>query len=279
MTLVLVAGHVTHDRYGERLVAGGCAYFAAWTHRALGARVRLVTAVGEDFTREDAFAGMEVLAARSGRTTLFTNLYPQGGTRVQRIEAQAPALDSRVPVSWRRADLLHLAPVMGELDLAAWKSAVDAGLVAIGVQGWIKRAGAQETVVQHPWPVDEAALAGIGAAAVGEEDLLDQGDLLDRLCAKVPIVAFTHGRAGCEVIVRGRTTRLGVYPTHEVDPTGAGDSFAAGFFLGLAQGLAPVDAARLGAAAASVVVEGQGGATLGRVGEAYSRTRAIPRAG
>jgi sugar/nucleoside kinase (ribokinase family) len=41
--------------------------------------------------------------------------------------------------------------------------------------------------------------------------------------------------------------------------------------LGLARGDDLVDAARLGAAAASIVVEGRGGATLGRIAEAWAR--------
>jgi 1D-myo-inositol 3-kinase len=244
---------------------------------ALGARVRLVTTVGDDFACPAAFAGLDVVAQRGGRTTLFTNTYPPGGLRVQHIEAQAPAVSpALLPPAWRRAELLHLAPVMGEVSLADWVGAADAGLVAIGTQGWIKEAGAEGTVVQKPWRVDAAALRGVGAVCVGEEDLVDQGDLLERLTAAVPIVAFTHGRAGCDLIVRGRgTTRVGVFPAAEVDPTGAGDTFAAAFFLALAAGQDVIDAARLGAAAASIVVEGQGGAALARVGDAPARAAGI----
>jgi sugar/nucleoside kinase (ribokinase family) len=67
-----------------------------------------------------------------------------------------------------------------------------------------------------------------------------------------------------------------VYPTRAVDPVGAGDVFSAGFFLALARGDSPADAARLGAAAASVVVEGRAGETLSRVGEAFARSARVP---
>src|SRR5690606_24497023 len=104
-----------------------------------------------------------------------------------------------------------------------------------------------------------------------------QGDLLDRLVAAVPLVVFTHGERGCELIARGRTAaRVGVFPTREVDPTGAGDAFAAGFLLALARGAEPVDAARLGAAAASIVIEGRAGEALPRAGEAWERVRRVP---
>ncbi|MBK9034183.1 MAG: sugar kinase [Myxococcales bacterium] len=273
-TQIVIAGHVTHDRYGAEIVPGGCAFYGARTQAALGADVHLVTAVGADFACEDAFAGLTATVARGGVTTLFTNLYPEGALRVQRIEATAPAVAP--PPRLPDGALVHLAPVLQELDLAAWLDACAGHQVAIAIQGWIKDRGPGEAVVQTPWDVDGALLARVAFAACGEEDLVEQGDLLDRLCRHVPIVAFTHGARGCDVIVRGTTTRVGIYPhATEVDPTGAGDTFAAGFFLGLAEGRDPVAAAKLGAAAASIVVEGRGGATLPRVGEARARVAAI----
>lgn len=268
MTTVVSVGHITHDRYGNRLVPGGCAYFGARTQHALGARVRLVTVVGEDFQCPQAWDGFEVAVRRAGKTTLFTNTYPSGGVRVQRIESQAPpVVPAQLPPDWLDADLLHLAPVMGEVGLGEWLGATRARFTGIGIQGWIKQAGTNEAVVQTPWQVEDSLLRRLDAACVGEEDLRDQGDLLERLCRCIPIVAFTHGRDGCDVIVGGKTTRIGAYPVaREVDPTGAGDTFAAAFLLGLARGLAPADAARLGAASASIVVEGEGGATLERIG-------------
>ncbi|MEZ4403228.1 MAG: PfkB family carbohydrate kinase [Kofleriaceae bacterium] len=273
-TQIVIVGHVTHDRYGDDLVAGGCAFYGAHTQRALGADVHLVTAVGDDFACDAALAGLTVDVTRGGATTLFTNLYPAGGLRVQRIEAMAPPVAP--PAVVPPGALVHLAPVMQELDLAAWLDACAGRPVAIAIQGWIKDRGPAETVVQTPWDVDGALLSRVAFAACGEEDLVGQGDLLDRLCRHVPVVAFTHGKRGCDVIVAGATTKVGVYPDAvEVDPTGAGDTFAAGFFLGLAQGRSPVDAAKLGAAAASIVVEGRGGETLSRVGEAHARAALI----
>lgn len=277
MTAVVIAGHVTHDRYGDELVAGGCAFYGAHAYAGLGAEVRLVAGVGEDFACDHALTGIERRVRRAGQTTRFANSYPAGGPRVQRIDAQAPVMAPELlPAAWRSCDLLHLAPTMGELELAGWVRAARARLVGIGIQGWVKTAGPGGAVVQRPWQVDAAALAGVHAACLSEEDLIDQGDLLDRLVAAVPIVALTHGRAGCHVIERGRTTWVGVYAARELDPTGAGDAFSAGFLLALAGGEPAPSAARLGAAAASIVVEGRGGATLGRIGEARRRAAGIP---
>ncbi len=276
---VLVCGHVTLDRVAGGLVAGGSAFYAARAHAALGARVRVVTAAADDFPRE-ALSGVEVALAPSPRTTVFANAYGPGGRRAQRVESAAPPLSpASLPPGWADADLLHLAPVLGEVDLGAWRAAVRAGYVGVGVQGWVRGVEPGGRVVQPPWRFASRDLAGVDAACVGEDDLLGQEDLVSRLAAAVPIVAFTRGRRGCDLVVRGRRAHVGVHPAREVDPTGAGDVFSAGFFLALAGGADPVDAGRLGAAAASIVVEGRGGETLGRVGVARARAAAVPARG
>jgi len=69
---------------------------------------------------------------------------------------------------------------------------------------------------------------------------------------------------------------VGTYSTDEVDPTGAGDTFAAGFVYGLARGDDPLRAARLGSAAASIVVEAVGGLAIPRIAtEAEDRANSI----
>jgi 1D-myo-inositol 3-kinase len=273
---VLVCGHVTLDRYGDALLPGGSAYYAGQAYRALGARCAIATAAGADFPPA-ALEGLDADVAPAPATTRFANAYASDGQRTQWLEAVAPPLDAaRLPAAWRAPDLLHLAPVIGEVDVRAFRATVKARVVGLGIQGNVRGRAADGTVVQPHWRFEPEALAGVDAACVGEDDLRGQGDLLDRLVAAVPIVAFTHGERGCELVVRGRTTWVGVHPARQVDPTGAGDVFAAGFLLGLARGEEPVEAARLGSAAASIVVEGRAGEALPRVGEAWVRALRVP---
>ena len=268
---VLVVGHVTIDRYGPSLAVGGSAYYAARTYLGLGASVRVATAAASDFPR-DALRGAEVDVSPCARTTAFSNMYAADGTRTQRVEACAPALDpARVPASWAGPDVLHLAPVLAEIDLGRWVRAARACFVGIGVQGWVRALAPDGSVQQPRWAFEPRDLAGVHAACVGQDDLRGQGDLIERLVAVVPIVVVTHGERGCDVIAGGRTLRVGCYRTREVEPTGAGDVFAAALFLALARGAEPAEAARLGAAAASIVVEARAGEALDRIQEAWAR--------
>jgi 1D-myo-inositol 3-kinase len=275
---VLVAGHVTLDAYGDAFAPGGSAYYAARTYLGLGAEVRVATAASDDFP-PGALEGAEVHLARAARTTTFENAPAAGGGRTQRVSSVAQRLEpAPLPTAWLAPDLLHLAPVVAEVPLAAWVRAARARFVGIGVQGWVRAVSPDGTVEQPRWEPTAAELAGVDAACVGEDDLRGQGgDLVERLAAAIPVVAFTQGERGCELFVRGQRAHVGTFPTREVDPTGAGDAFAAGFFLALARGAGPLDAARLGSAAASLVVEARAGDALGRVGaEAAVRANAIP---
>jgi len=273
---VLLAGHVTLDRAALGMTPGGSAYYAARTYLGLGARVCVCTAAGSDFPR-DALAGTLADVAPAERTTRFANTYSPDGERTQLVEATAPPLlPERLPAAWRAPDLLHLAPVLAEVDMQAWRRAALPRFCAVGVQGWVRAVAPGGVVEQPRWEVSPQDLEGIDAACVSEEDLRGQGDLLDRLAAAVPVVALTKGARGCELLVRGRRSCVGTFPTREVDPTGAGDVFSAAFFLALAEGADAVAAARLGAAAASIVVEGVGGETLARIPEARARAAEVP---
>jgi sugar/nucleoside kinase (ribokinase family) len=274
---VLVCGHVTLDRVeGGALVPGGSAYYAARALAGLGARPLVLTAAGPDLPPE-ALAGLEVVILPAPATTVFENVYAPDGRRAQRVLAAAPPLDpARIPAAWRAPEVLHLAPVLGEVDVAAFAHAVRARLVGLSLQGLVRAVTPGGAVEPRPLALDAAVLSAVGAAVLGEDEARGDPTLVSRLAAAVPVVAFTHGAGGCEVIVRGRTRRVGVHPAAQVDPTGAGDVFAAAFLLALSRGEDPLGAARLGAAAASIVVEGRGGEALARMGEAAARAARVP---
>ncbi|PKN44300.1 MAG: sugar kinase [Deltaproteobacteria bacterium HGW-Deltaproteobacteria-17] len=273
---VLCVGQVTHDRYGEDLVAGGCAYFGARCARALGARVRLLTSVGDDFLLDRELSGLEVHALRGGATTVFTNTYPEGQARVQRIEAVSPSIPlAALPPSWDHADVLLLAPVFGELDAAdPWFSAVKARVRAVCLQGFMKQADpSRQRVVAGPALDSLPFFHGADAFFLSEEDIACFGGpgLLDFLRGRARLVFVTRGELGCTIHAPEGTLHAGVFPTSAVDPTGAGDTFAAATACALAAGGDPLTAARLGAAAASIVVEFEGSRDMPAVSEAWNR--------
>lgn len=300
----LIVGHTTHDHYRQGLVAGGCAFYGIGAH-AFFARAdrrpapQLLTLVGDDFQCVDEVRRFDAHLVQRGRTTTFANYYPSTGPRVQLLEALAPPIaPTDFPTTVGDIDVVHLAPVLGELDLPAWKSWRDRhspeALLAINVQGWIKIPGPEvptrsheslqargiattaRTVIQQPWDIPAEALTGIDIATVSDEDLIGQGDLLERLRKAVPLVSCTHGKQGATIYHRHHTYQVGIFPADVVDPTGAGDIFAATFIHKIALGLKPPLAARYASAAASIIIEAEGPRALRRLTEVTSRVASIP---
>ena len=281
--VALVVGHATLDHVGGRLLPGGSAYYAAHALAALGAEVRVLTAAGADLSADvfrftAATSSIDAIILPSLATTTFENHYDPAGHRTQRVHAVArPLRPDDLPEGWREVDLLLLAPVLGELDPAAFARAVRARAAGLCVQGLVREVLPDGSVAPRRLDPTPAALGSIGVAVLGEDEAAGQPGLPAALAAVVPLVAFTRGPRGCDLLRAGRRTRhVGVHRTVEVDPTGAGDVFAAALLLALSRGDDPVEAARLGAAAASIVVEGRAGEMLSRVSEAPARARTVP---
>jgi hypothetical protein len=279
----LSVGHVTRDRYRSRTRIGGCATYGARAFRALGSRSRLVTVAAEDLARDLELDGVEMERGPSAHTTTFENVYPDTGPRQQWVHAlAAPVSPDLLPTAWERPDILFLAPVCGEVDVGAWLQAVRAPLVGLSLQGVIKEAvgarAGRSTVGPRPLRLSPAELRRLHVVFTSDEDLLLFGTegLLGTLCASVPVVVVTSGSSGATVFTSDRAVRVGVHPTTAIDPTGAGDTFAASFLFSMARGDSIIECARFASAAASIVVEGEGGTELGRLGESSSRAERVP---
>lgn len=96
----------------------------------------------------------------------------------------------------------------------------------------------------------EASYVLHAVGAVSAEDLVKQ-------CCRAMVI--TRGVDGAEVVASYGTHRVPAVPVEAViDPTGAGDAFAAGLLAGLLKGASPLASARLGAVVASFVVEAVG---------------------
>jgi sugar/nucleoside kinase (ribokinase family) len=79
------------------------------------------------------------------------------------------------------------------------------------------------------------------------------------LAAHTKIAAITRGAAGSVILSGDQTIPVAAYPVEKVvDTTGAGDQYAAGFLLGVAQGKPLELCARLGSLAAAEVISHYG---------------------
>jgi len=78
----------------------------------------------------------------------------------------------------------------------------------------------------------------------------------------VPVVVLTRDRGGARVHERGAWGEIAAFPANEVDPTGAGDVFAAAFLVRYHETNDTSIATRFACAAAACSVEAPGTARV-----------------
>lgn len=262
MPRFLALGHVTWDRLAAGQALGGAASYAAQTARQLGSEAAVLTSAGPDFDPLRDLPGVQVFRSLSSSTTRFLNLYEDDGTRRQILSARADPLDlALLPDSWRDPDLLLLAPVAGEVG-AQVAPAFGATVVGATAQGWLREFAPDGTAAACSWRDPAGDLAGVHAVFLSEHDL-PPGEAPSSLLRFVPMVLLTRGWSGLTLLTRDARYDVPSLPRQEVDPTGAGDVFAAAFLIRYLETDDPLEAAAFGACAASCAVEGVGASALG----------------
>jgi hypothetical protein len=268
---LLAVGHVTWDRRPEGDVLGGTVTFAAHTVRKLGWEVAILTAAGPEFDAARDLPGVPVFRTFGAATTRFRNEYGSGGTRHQVLMARGDDVSlTPLPEEWRNPDALLLGPVAGELREFP-VSAFDASCVGAVAQGWLRAVDAMGNVSPQEWTKPARDLAGVHVLFLSQHDLPGGAARAREFLEQVPIVALTRGWQGVTLLARHGSEEIPAYPRPEVDPTGAGDVFAAAFLARYHESSDPSDAAVFAACAASCAVEGVGASSLGDRAEVEKR--------
>ena len=252
----LVVGHVCLDLVGgdgregapedgagrarsSSPVLGGTATYAALTARKLDQRVGVVTSADFDPRIIDTLVGRDnfrvaatdVRVARlpAEATTCFVNTYERSGRRQQIRALAEPLRAAHVPPEWRSAPTVHLAPVA--LDVAIdLVPAFPGALLGVTPQGWMRAWDEQGHVRAAPWEAAELVLGHADAVIFSVEDVTDPRLVL-RYAEQARLLVVTEHRRGAVVYERGGPPRRSpaFRSAREVDPTGAGDVFAAAF--------------------------------------------------
>ena len=270
----------------EREEAGGGAANAALNAAALGARVRLVSAVGTDGEGDRllellAAGGVEVegVVRLPGRRTISKHRVVADGRSVVRFDEGTTEPLPRSAEGRLLAAVDAALPAVGVVLLSDYLGGVltPAVLRALGRRGGLRGAllvadGRQLERLRCARPAaitpsyeEAAALLEDGMGVAGPERAEVVAGRAERLLALTGarVAAVTLDRDGALVVGRDGTAHR-TRPRWQVHTpcTGAGDAFAAAFALSLAAGAAAGGAAELATLAATVAVERPGTAAV-----------------
>ncbi|MFW6082627.1 MAG: PfkB family carbohydrate kinase, partial [Chloroflexota bacterium] len=201
---------------------------------ALGAQVGVVTSAGPELDLGRALKDVLISRLPASKSTTFENVYTGRG-RQQVIRSRAGQLGREaIPRDWV-AGVVHIGPVAQECDPALVDGFKDA-FVGVTPQGWMRAWDRTGRVRRIPWPEADHVLPRADAVVLSDEDVDGDETVIAEYAREARCLAVTRGGAGCTVYSDGSIRHIGAPQADEVDPTGAGDVFAASFFYALAQG-------------------------------------------
>jgi sugar/nucleoside kinase (ribokinase family) len=248
----LVVGHLARDIKLGGFQLGGTAAYSALTAQALGMRTGVVTAWAGEMNL-DLLNGILVHSIPTEQSTTFENVNSPEG-RIQYIHHLAPKISyENVPDVWKRSTILHLGPIAQEINPIP-DEGFSPALLALTPQGWLRKWDKDGRISPCTWEGSEEALTKAGATVISLEDVNNDEDEIERMALACQVLAVTEGPAGARLYWHNDLRRFRAPAMREVDATGAGDIFAAAFFIRLYATRDPWEAARFATRLASFSV-------------------------
>ncbi len=253
----LVVGHLVQDVVPDGFTVGGTTTYSSITARNLGRKPGIVTRVAPDFVLPPSLHDITVHRIPAAHTTTFHNVYHQGH-RQQFLLARAEVLQPEdIPSDWVNTSIVHLGPLDRELD-SRFAQLFPRSLVGVTPQGWLREWDSTGRIRMRPWEEAREILPHVEVLVLSEEDLNGNIGLIDEYKCLTRIAVMTQGPRGCTVFTCDESRQVPGFPVEEVDPTGAGDVFAAAFLIRLEETQDPYQAARFANATASFCVQAPG---------------------
>lgn len=267
-------GHVTADVMSDGTRRpGGSAFYSALQAARLGKRVLILTrgAPGEIEELLEPYRSELELRTLAAPETTTLQTRGSGLHRSQRVLAWAGGFDEDIVID---TSILHLAPVARETP-RRWRGGAD--FVGLTPQGLV-RDWAGENREIRPSPPDPARIpVSCDAIVLSEAERTSCARLIADAARAGTTVAVTAGAAATTILLAGdHTLTVDVPPVESPgDDVGAGDVFAAAFFIALQEGRAAGAAADFANAAAAVRLSGAGAQAIGGRAAIEARLRAL----
>jgi len=277
---ILAVGSIAFDTIStpsgrvENILGGSCTYFAL--SASYFTDVRVVAVVGDDFTAENESVLKKCGIDTRGIERAKGKTFRWGGHYLDNLnEAKTDftelnvfqEFNPRVPAEFKDSKFLFLGNIQPSLQTAVCREMGSSKLIGGDTMNyWIQSARAEL--------LETLKLVNVLLINDGEVKMLAEEKSLPRAALKVlamgpKALVVKHGEYGATIFFREGAFGIGRHPFRaptlpidEVkDPTGAGDSFNAGFLHMWLRKAPLLEALRFGAACGALSTLGSGGTT------------------
>lgn len=245
----LLVGHLTQDITPSGLRLGGTAAYSALTAHALGYKVGVVTSARADIDLTP-LNNIPVHVIPSDYSTTFENI-PTATGRIQFLYHTANTLTAAdIPPQWLAAPIIHLGPMAQEIS-SEIVDFLPKSYIGLTPQGWMRHWDADGRVSPGSWTDADKLMSCASAVIISIEDVKgDEGVIVDMI-NQVPVFIVTEADLGARLYWNGDYRHFSPPPEDEIDATGAGDIFAASFFIRMHETHDPWESARFATLIAS----------------------------
>jgi sugar/nucleoside kinase (ribokinase family) len=227
----LLVGTVTKDLLPhDRFTIGGTVTYAGSVVKRLGWQPVIITAAAPDFVPPPFLADARWHILPSAATTTFRNIYtPQG--RQQTVGPIARSIGpADIPPACRNISLVHLCPLAQDVAASVTRL-FENSLLVTTPQGWLRQWDAEGVVSLGDWQGAAEILPRVQATVISIEDIEGNWAIAEKWAGQTSILIVTQDKEGCTVFHQGQRLAVPPRPAAPTDPTGAGDVFAAAFFI------------------------------------------------
>lgn len=275
---------VNRSRGGSYSYMGGGGFYSSLSLSRIGVETVLFTAYGPDMNPEWVESlkqkGVEVYVTELDRSILFENVY-QDSSRIQKTSGEP---SRKIVVERSRLigfEAIHVTPVLNEVDHSFFKEFKEADFrLSVDAQGFIRTSGVDGCVkhVKRMLPEDALSRVDYVHMNVDEQffflnrDVKELFEINPRM-----IVELTNSEHGSMIVYKQGCFYMPVFSVETLDPTGAGDVYAAVFLAKHLETGSLLESSLYAAACSSIKAEKTGLFFDFSVDEVEDRVRKLKR--
>lgn len=239
---ILVVGSVALDTvstpFGQvsEVLGGSASYFS--TSASFFTEVNLLAVIGEDFPEEHVTylqsrnINLDGLQRTPGRTFRWSGKYEYDLNEAHTLDTQLNVFETfkpQLPEHYRQAEYVFLANIDPSVQREALSQVVAPKLIACDTMNfWIE--GKRDELLRTLALVDILVINEAEVRQLAQEPNLVRAAAVIRSYGP-RILVVKRGEYGVLMFSEGSVFSAPAYPLEEIfDPTGAGDTFAGGFF-------------------------------------------------